>query len=76
MSRQSINEHRTCLDHTVEMRISPFIAGQLECLSNGSGLDFLLGDARCGPGPSPIMKGNGHDCVSLKHAFRPFHEVG
>jgi len=76
MSRQSINEDRTCFDHLVEVRIGPLIAGQLECFGNGSGLDFLVGDARCGLGPSPVMKGNKHRCVSLKHAFGPFLEMG
>jgi hypothetical protein len=76
MSRQSVDQYRTCLDDLVETRIRPLITGQLEGFSNGSGLDFLLGDARCGSCPSPVMKGNGHPCVSLKHAFRPFLEVG
>jgi hypothetical protein len=76
MSRQSVNQHRTRLDDFVEMRIRPLIAGKSESLSNGSGLDLLLGDARSGPCPCPVMKGNGHHCVSLKHAFRPFLEVG
>ena len=76
MSRQSINEQRTCLDHLVEVRIRPLITSQLECFGNGSGLDFLFGDARCGPGPSPVMKGNRHDCVSLKHAFQAISQGG
>ena len=76
MSRQSVDEHRTRLDYLVEMRIRPLIAGKSQGFSNGSGLDLLFGDARSGPCPCPVMKGNGHHCVSLKHAFRPFLEVG
>ncbi|MCE3276587.1 MAG: hypothetical protein K0R13_2442 [Propionibacteriaceae bacterium] len=76
MSRQSVDQHRTCLDDVVEMRIRPLIAGQSKGFSNGSGLEPLLRYPCCGSCPSPIMKGNGHPCVSLKHAFRPFLEVG
>ena len=76
MSRQSVDQYRACLDDFVEMRIRPLIAGQLKGFSNGSGLEPLLRYPRCGSCPSPIMKGNGHPCVSLKHAFRPFLEVG
>jgi hypothetical protein len=36
------------------------------------GLDCFLADAGCGPSSSPVMKGNGHHCVSLRHALRPF----
>jgi hypothetical protein len=35
-------------------------------------LKCFLGDACCGPCASPVMKGNGHHCVTLKHAFRPY----
>jgi hypothetical protein len=76
MSRQSVDQYRACLDDFVEMRIRPLIAGQSKGFSNGSGLEPLLRYPRCGSCPSPIMKGNGHPCVSLKHAFRPFLEVG
>ena len=67
---------KICLDDVVEMRIRPLIAGQSKGFSNGSGLEPLLRYPCCGSCPSPIMKGNGHPCVSLKHAFRPFLEVG
>jgi DNA-binding response OmpR family regulator len=53
------------------MRIRPRTAGEFEGFSDRSGLDYFLGDARCGPGPSPVMKGYGHHCVSLNHALRP-----
>ena len=76
MSRHSVNQHRTRLDDLVEMWIRPLIAGNSEGLSNGSSLDLLLGDTRSGPCPCPVMEGNGHHWVSLKHAFRPFLEVG
>jgi hypothetical protein len=76
MSRQSIDQDRAGPDDLVEVRIRPLIACQTKCFGDGSGLQLLFWDARCRPSASPVMEGNGHRCVSLKHAFRPFLEVG
>lgn len=76
MSCQSVKQHRTCLDDPVEVRIRTLVARESEGFGNGSGLDLLLCDARGGPCASPVVKGDGHRCVSLKHAFRPFLEAG
>jgi hypothetical protein len=72
VSHTSIYQDRTRSDHSVEVWIGPLTAGKSQGFSNRSGIDLFLGDARCGPGPSPVMKGNGHHCVSLKHALKPF----
>jgi hypothetical protein len=72
VSHPSINQYRTQLDDGVEMRIRSLEGGDLESLSDRLGIDYFLGYARCGPCASPVMKGNGHHCVSLRHALRPF----
>ena len=68
MSSSSIDQDRTRFDHPVETRIGPFLARNSEGLGNRSGIDVFLTDACSGPGPCPVMKGNGHHCVTLKHA--------
>jgi hypothetical protein len=70
--RAPIDQHRARLDHCVETRIGARQAGESEGFSDRLGLDLLFGDARCGLGPCPVMKGNRHHCVTLKHALRPF----
>jgi len=72
VSRAPIDQHRARLDHCVETRIGARQAGESEGFSDRLGLDLLFGDARCGLGPCPVMKGNRHHCVTLKHALRPF----
>jgi hypothetical protein len=51
VSRAAINQNGTRVDYSVEMRIGPLMAGDLEGLGNRSGLDFLLSNACCGLGP-------------------------
>jgi hypothetical protein len=72
VSRVPIDQYRTHLDDSVEVWIRPLLARNLEGLSDRLGLDHLLGDACCSPCASPVVKGNGHHCVTLKHAFRPY----
>ena len=68
MRGPSIDQDRTRLDHPVETRIGPFLARNSEGVGNRSGIDVFLADACSRPGPCPVMKGNGHHCVTLKHA--------
>ena len=72
MGRASVNQYRAHLDNPVEARIGPLLAGEPQSFSDRLSLYCFLGDACCGPGPSPVMKGNGHHCVTLKHALRPY----
>jgi hypothetical protein len=72
MGRASINQYRAHLDNPVETRIGPLLGGEPQSFSNRLSLYCFLGDACCGPGPSPVMKGNRHHCVTLKHALRPY----
>jgi len=72
VSRASIDQYRAQLKDSVKAWIGALAAGHFQGFSDGSGIDFLLADARCGLCPSPIMKGNGHHCVSLRHALRPY----
>ena|GEM_PF-21568 len=72
VSRAAINQYRTHLDDPVEVRTRPVLTRNLEGLSDRLSLDHLLGYARCSPCASPVMKGNGNHCVTLKHAFRPY----
>jgi hypothetical protein len=72
VGRASINQYGARLDDPVETRIRPFPARDLEGLGHRLGLDYFLGNACCGPCASPVMKGYGHHCVTLRHALRPF----
>jgi hypothetical protein len=72
MGRASINQYRAHPDDSVEARIRPPLTGDPERVSDRFSLECFLGDACCGPCASPVMKGNGHHCVTLKHAFRPY----
>jgi hypothetical protein len=72
VGRQSIDQHRTCFDHPVEVRIRPLLTGESERFSDRSGVNFFLGDSRGSLCSSPEMNRNGHHCVSLRHALRPF----
>jgi hypothetical protein len=72
VSRASIDQYRAQLKDSVKAWIGALAAGHFQGFSDGSGLYCFLGDACCGPGPSPVMKGNGHHCVTLKHALRPY----
>jgi hypothetical protein len=72
VSRAAINQYRTHLDDAVEVRTRPLLTRNLEGLSDRLSLDHLLGYACCSACASPVMEGNGHHCVTLKHAFRPY----
>ncbi len=72
MRRTSIDQYRTRLDHFAEARIGPLLAGNSEGFGNGSGIDLFLTDACSCLGPCPVMKEDGHHCVTLKHALRPY----
>ena len=72
VSGATVDQNRTGLDHSVEVWIGPLVADESEGFSNRSGLDLLVGNACRGLCPSPVMKENGHHCVSLKHALRSF----
>jgi hypothetical protein len=72
MGCASVDQYRAHLDDPVEAGIRSPLTGEPEGVGNRLSLKCFLGDACCGPCASPVMKGNGHHCVTLKHAFRPY----
>jgi hypothetical protein len=72
MSHASIDQYRAEPNDPIEARIRPILASESKGLSDGESLDYLLRDPCSGLSRSPVTKANGHHCVSLKHALRPY----
>ena len=72
MGHASVDQYGTELNDPVEARIRSPLTDEPKGVGNRLSLKCFLGDACCGPCASPVMKGNGHHCVTLKHAFRPY----